>query len=80
MARQPSGPSPSQNLDFEITRRHHTREDASGRVIRPSQIRLPDNTQHSQEITMPPAGFEPVILKSEKTQTDALDCAATGIG
>jgi len=29
---------------------------------------------------MPPAGFEPTIPASEQPQTDALDCAATGIG
>ena len=28
---------------------HHTWLDSSGRVIRPTQIPLPDNTQHSQE-------------------------------
>jgi hypothetical protein len=29
---------------------------------------------------MPPAGFEPLIRASERPQTHALDCAATGIG
>jgi hypothetical protein len=29
---------------------------------------------------MPPAGFEPAIPASERPQTHALDCAATGIG
>jgi hypothetical protein len=29
---------------------------------------------------MPPAGFEPTIPESERTQTHALDRAATGIG
>jgi hypothetical protein len=29
---------------------------------------------------MPPAGFEPAILVSERQQTHALDGAATGIG
>jgi hypothetical protein len=29
---------------------------------------------------MPPAGFEPTIPASERPQTHALDCAATGIG
>ena len=28
---------------------HHSRYDSSGRVISPSQIPLPDNTQHSQQ-------------------------------
>jgi hypothetical protein len=29
---------------------------------------------------MPPAGFEPTIPASERSQTHALDCAVTGIG
>jgi hypothetical protein len=29
---------------------------------------------------MPPVGFEPIILISERPQTHALDRAATGIG
>jgi len=29
---------------------------------------------------MPPAGFEPTILVSQRTQTQAVDRAATGIG
>jgi hypothetical protein len=29
---------------------------------------------------MPPVGFEPMILVSERPQTHALDRAATGIG
>jgi len=29
---------------------------------------------------MPPAGFEPTIPASERPQTHALDCAATGTG
>ena len=33
--------------------------DSSGRVIIPSHRPLPDNTQHSQETSMPPVGFEP---------------------
>jgi len=40
------------------------------------------NTKHSQETKRPrpPAGFEPSIPGSERSQTHALDCAATGIG
>jgi len=42
---------------------------------------LPDNTQHSREgeTTIAMMYFEPVILESEPTQTQALDAAATGI-
>jgi hypothetical protein len=31
-------------------------------------------------MSMPPPGFEPAIPASERPQTHALDCAATGIG
>jgi len=45
-----------------------------------SQRPLPDNTQQSQEADIhAPAGFEPAIPASERTQTDALDSAASGI-
>jgi hypothetical protein len=37
------------------------------------------NTQKRQT-SKPPAGFEPTIPASERPQTHALDCAATGIG
>ena len=61
------------------TRTHHTRLDFSGRVINPMQRPLPDNTQHSQQTSVPPAGFEPAIVARERPQTHALDGAATGI-
>jgi len=35
---------------------------------------------HSKQISMPPAGIEPVIPESERPQTRALDGADTGIG
>ena len=38
------------------------------------------NTQHSQQTSMPPAGFEPAISAGERLQTDALNRLATGIG
>ena len=42
---------------------------------------LLDNTQHSQETFMPPAGFEPAIPPSERPQTPRLlDRAANGLG
>jgi hypothetical protein len=37
-------------------------------------------TQHSQQTSMPPVGFEPTFPASERPQTHALDRAATGIG
>jgi len=59
------------------TTTHHSRWDSSGRVISPSQRPLPDNIQHSLQISMPPVGFE---LTASGRRTYALDRAATGIG
>jgi hypothetical protein len=39
----------------------------------------PYNT-HNRQTSMPPERFEPTILVSERSQTHALDRAATGIG
>jgi len=47
----PRGPRPPHYRKFTITLSftNHSRYDSSGRVISPTQSRLPDNTQHSQE-------------------------------
>ena len=49
-------------------------------MISSSQRPLPDNTQHSQQTSMPPTEFEPTIPASGRPQTYALDRAATGTG
>jgi len=41
---------------------------------------LPDNTQHSQQTSMPTAEFEAAISASERPKTYALDRADTGPG
>jgi hypothetical protein len=52
------------------TQTHHTRQDSSGRVIRPSQRPLPDNTQHSQETDIhAPAGIR-THNASKRTDVD----------
>ena len=67
---------------FTITHRHIT----IGRTIldegsAPRTDLLPDNTQRSQETDIhAPAGLEPAITEGERSQTDALDRATTGIG
>jgi len=38
-----------------------------------------DNTQHSHQTTMRPAGLEPAIPASERPQIHALDLSGTGI-
>ena len=55
---------------------HHTQISRS--VISPKQRPLLDNTQHSQQRSMPPAGFEPAVPASERPQTHVLDYAVTG--
>jgi hypothetical protein len=47
-----------------------------GRVISSSQRRLPDNTQNTQQTSMPPVAFQPTIA----AETYSLDRAATGTG
>ena len=41
---------------------------------------LHDNTQHSQQKSMPQAGFEFAVPASERSQTHAVDHVATGTG
>ena len=60
---------------FSISHRrtHHSRYKSSGRVISSSQRPLPKNTQHSQQTSMPWAGFEPTISAGERPQTYVQD-------
>jgi hypothetical protein len=44
------------------------------------ETHLPDNTLHSQDTTIYPAGFELAILARKRPQTHALDRAVTAIG
>jgi hypothetical protein len=71
-------------LVFEVSWSHtttrHSRQDSSGQVINSSQRPLPDNTQHSQQTSMPPVGFEPTISAGERPKTYAFDRADTGPG
>jgi len=57
-------------LIHEVSRSHittlHRRYESSGRMISPSQRPLPDNTQYSTQISMPPARFETTIPASER--------------
>ena len=48
--------------------------------VRRSDLYLTTHNTHKRETSMPPAGFEPTIPASERSQTHALDCAVTGIG
>ena len=68
---------PIHEVSRSHTTTHHSRYDSSGRVISPSPRPLPD-TQHSQQTSMHPVGFETTISACERPQTYALDHAATG--
>ena len=59
---------------------HHIRQDSSGRAIGLTQRPLSDNTQHSRQTSIPPAGFELAIPTSEGPQTHALDSMAIRVG
>jgi len=79
MSRQPSRPWPPHYWRFRITARHTTLVESSGRVTRPSQRPLTDNT-HNSQTSMPQAGFKPAIPASERQQIHSLDRTATEIG
>jgi hypothetical protein len=82
LARQP--PVGQRLLILDVARSHTTTRlslwDSSGRVISASHRPLPDNTQHSQQTSMPPVGFETTISADERPLTYALDHAVTGTG
>ena len=59
-----------------LVKTHHTRRNASGRVIGPSPRSLPDKRQTS----MPHSGFKSTVSAREGPQIHDLDCAANGTG
>ena len=81
LAQQP--PVGQDLLILEVSRSHttahHSRQDSSGRVISSSQRPLPDNTQHSQQTSMPLVGFEPTTSVGVRPQIYVLDGTANGI-
>jgi hypothetical protein len=50
----------------------HTRKNSPGRAIGPSHKPLLDNTQHSQETSMPLAGIEPATPASKRPWVPAI--------
>ena len=77
-------PNRAQTASFLMFRDHtqtlHTRQNSSGRGIRPSRRTLPNSTQNSPETNIhTPAGFEPAIPASEQPETHALDRTVTEI-
>jgi len=81
-ATAPSGPGPPGCRGFAITLRHT----ALGRTpldewsARRRDFYLTKLSTYKRQTSTPLAGFEPAIPASQRPQTHALDCAATGIG
>jgi hypothetical protein len=75
MSCQPNGPRFPHCWGSAITLSHTTR----GRIPLDEEL-AHRNTQNSPATDMPPAGFDPTAPASERPQTRALDCVATGIG
>ena len=79
-----SGPGLPNYRCFTITLRHITlgRTPLDEWSVRSRDLYLTANKEkkHKRQISVRPAGFEPVIQASERPQTQVLDGAATGIG
>jgi hypothetical protein len=83
MARQPLGGKPPHYRGFTITHIWHAtvgRTPLDEGTARRRDLYLTTQNTHKRQTSMPPAEFEPMILVSERLQTHALDCTATGIG
>ena len=71
-------------LILEVSRSH--RHNTVGRTpldewsARRRDLYLTAQNTHNRQISMPPVGFEPTISAGERSQTYALDRAATGTG
>jgi hypothetical protein len=84
MARQPLGGQGL--LIFRGLAITHFRYTTLGRTpldkwpFRRRDLYLTTHNTHKRQTSMPPAGFEPTILSSERPQTHTLDRVATGIG
>jgi hypothetical protein len=76
----PSGPRPPHYRGFTITLRHTTlgRTPLGEWSTRSTDLYLTKHHTHKRQTSMTPAGFEPTIPASERSQTNALDRAVTG--
>jgi hypothetical protein len=77
-----SGLGPPHYRGFTITLRHTTlgRTPLDEWWAQHRDLYLTTHNPHKRQTSMPPAGFKPTILASERLQTHALDRTATGIG
>ena len=69
-------------MSLDHTRRRSTvgRTPLDERSGRRRDLYLTTHDTHNRQISMPPVGFEPKISADERSQTYALDRAATGTG
>ena len=73
-------------LIIEDSRSHSVRNTTIGRTpldewsTRRRDLYLTTHNAHNRQTSMPPVGFEPTVPANERTQTHALDRAATGTG
>jgi hypothetical protein len=67
---------------FMVTLRHTTvgRTPLDEWSARRRDLYLTTHNTHNRQTSMPPVGFEPTILVSERPKTHALEQTATGIG
>jgi hypothetical protein len=78
----PSGPGRPRYRVFAITLRHTTfgRTPLENWSARRRDLYLTTHNSHKRQTSMPPGGFEPTVLASERLQPHAWDRAASGIG
>jgi hypothetical protein len=81
-ATAPSGPRPLHFRGLTITLGHTTlgRTPLGEWSSRSRDLYLTTQHSHKKQTSLPPAVLEPTISARERPQTDAIDCAATGIG
>jgi hypothetical protein len=78
----PNGPGPPHYRGFTITLRHIRlgRTPLDEWSVRRRDLYLTTHDNIKRQTSMPPAGFEHAIPTNQRSQTHALDRAATGIG
>jgi hypothetical protein len=76
-----SGPGPPHCWGFTVTLIHTTlsKTPLDGWSARRRDLYPTTHNTHNRRTSMPPVGFEPAVLASERQQTHALNRAATGI-
>jgi hypothetical protein len=80
-----NSPPVGQGLLIIADSRSHSTHNTTGRnpkgewSARRTDLYMTTHNSHKRQTSTPPAGFEPTIPASERPQTQALDCAATGI-